>query len=102
MGLYLIAIIVFLTGCGARLKNEYSVGGDASIKIEIVTKFPDAVLCFEALEKGILTQENFLICLEELTEGSYTVGLDGEITEVLDGLGDDITNKLTDKVDGSL
>lgn len=97
MGSYLIAISIFLIGCGARLQNEYSVGGEASIKAEVITRFPDALYCFDALEKGLLTQENFLVCLQELTEGSYTINVGGEITEVIEDLGDDTVDELTDK-----
>lgn len=81
MGKYLIIFAILLSNCGAKVQNDYDVGGEALIQVEIITRFPDSARCFDALEAGLLDQETFLICLEHLTEGSYTINLDGEIIE---------------------
>lgn len=96
---------MLITSCGAKLQNEYTVGGEASIKTEIITRFPDALLCFDALEKELLSEEGFLKCLEEMTNGSYTVNVGGNVAEVIDELDDNAKDKgdeISDRIDEAL
>lgn len=103
---YLILIITMvITNCGAKLQNEYTVGGEASVKTEIITRFPDALLCFDALEKDLLSEDGFLKCLEEMTNGSYTIDVGGNVTEVIDELDDNAKDKgdeISDKIDEAI
>ena len=101
MKYFLIGLIsLIFASCGVGVKNDYEVGGEASIKAEVITRFPDSQRCFDALEKNLLDQDGFLSCLEKLTNGSFTINIEGEITEVIDELtdkakedGNDITDK---------
>ena len=93
--LRVVLSLLLLSGCG-RLDNNYNADGEAKLQTELVVSFPEASRCFDMLEQGLLTSNEFLDCIETMTEGKFTVTVEGELLKVDEAV--DIADNFEDAV----